>query len=156
GEAGHGGGAQAGRTRADPGTRARSHGSEGRVGDPVMIRKILLSTCLVLAAQFTLARGVVVADTLDDLLAETQKARAAEAEENKKREAEFLSGRDHQKAMLDDAQAKWNAAKSRSDNLSKQFDANEVTLADLETKLKAREGNLGELFGVTRQVAGDA
>ncbi len=121
-----------------------------------MIRNILLSLCLALAAQLTLGGKAAVADTLDDLLAETQKARQAEAEENKKREAEFLASRDRQKAMLDEAQAKWNAAKARSDNLSAQFDANEVTLADLETKLKAREGNLGELFGVTRQVAGDA
>ncbi|MGH7336456.1 MAG: MotA/TolQ/ExbB proton channel family protein, partial [Myxococcota bacterium] len=114
---------------------------------------LLLSLGLVL--HMPLAFGAS-ADTLDDLLAETQKARAAEAEENKKREAEFLASRDRQKAMLDDAQAKWNAAKSRSDSLSTQFDANEVTLADLETKLKSREGNLGELFGVTRQVAGDS
>lgn len=121
-----------------------------------MIRKFLLTLSLVIAAQLALALSVAVADTLDDLLAETQKARQAEAEENKKREAEFLASRDRQKAMLDDAQAKWNAAKARSDSLSSQFDANEVTLADLETKLKAREGNLGELFGVTRQVAGDA
>jgi len=121
-----------------------------------MIRKTLLAFCLVLAAQMALPRLAAVADTLDDLLAETQKARAAEAEENKKREAEFIANHDRQKAMLDEAQAKWNAAKARSDSLSKQFDANEVTLADLETKLKAREGNLGELFGVTRQVAGDS
>jgi len=120
-----------------------------------MNRKILLTLSLSLAAQLVIAYSAV-ADTLDDLLAETQKARAAEAAENKKREAEFMANRDKQKAMLDEAQAKWNAAKARSDNLSKQFDANEVTLADLETKLKAREGNLGELFGVTRQVAGDA
>ena len=121
-----------------------------------MIRKILLLISLVLAVLMPLAFAPAGADTLDDLLAETQKARAAEAEENKKREAEFLASRDRQKAMLDDAQAKWNAAKARSDSLSAQFDANEVTLADLETKLKSREGNLGELFGVTRQVAGDS
>ena len=120
-----------------------------------MIRKSFLLICLVVAVLMPLAFAAS-ADTLDDLLAETQKARAAEAEENKKREAEFLANRDRQKALLDDAQAKWNAAKARSDNLSRQFDANEVTLADLETKLKAREGNLGELFGVTRQVAGDS
>jgi biopolymer transport protein ExbB len=120
-----------------------------------MNRKILFTLSLGLAAQ--LAIGIAsVADTLDDLLAETQKARAAEAAENKKREAEFLASRDRQKALLDEAQAKHNAARARSENLSKQFDANEVTLADLETKLKAREGNLGELFGVTRQVAGDS
>jgi biopolymer transport protein ExbB len=121
-----------------------------------MNRKILFTLSLSLATQLAIAFSSAVADTLDDLLAETQKARAAEAEENKKREAEFMSSRDRQKALLDEAQAKWNAAKARSDNLSKQFDANEVTLADLETKLKAREGNLGELFGVTRQVAGDS
>jgi biopolymer transport protein ExbB len=119
-----------------------------------MIRKVFLILSLVLALPMPLAFGAS-ADTLDDLLAETQKARAAEAEENKKREAEFMSSRDRQKALFDEAQAKHNAAQARSDNLSKQFDANEVTLADLETKLKAREGNLGELFGVTRQVAGD-
>ena len=121
-----------------------------------MNRKILFTLSLSLAIQLAIAFSSAGADTLDDLLAETQKARAAEAEENKKREAEFMSSRDRQKALLDEAQAKWNAAKARSDNLSKQFDANEVTLADLETKLKAREGNLGELFGVTRQVAGDS
>ncbi|MGH7820239.1 MAG: MotA/TolQ/ExbB proton channel family protein, partial [Candidatus Binatia bacterium] len=121
-----------------------------------MIRTNLLLLSLVFAVQMTFALSAAVAETLDDLLAETQKARAAEAEENKKREQEFLANRDRQKAMLDEAQAKWNAAKARSDNLSSQFDANEVTLADLEGKLKAREGNLGELFGVTRQVAGDS
>ena len=119
-----------------------------------MIRKILLLS-LALAAQMTFGFAGA-AETLDDLLAETQKARKAEAEESKKREAEFLASRDRQKPMLDEAQSKWNAAKARSDSLSAQFDANEVTLADLETKLKSREGNLGELFGVTRQVAGDS
>ncbi len=120
-----------------------------------MIRRSLLTLSLVAAAQLVLALPAP-AETLDDLLAETQKARAAEAEENKRREAEFLASRDRQKALLDEAQAKHNAAKARSDSLSSQFDANEVTLADLEGKLKAREGNLGELFGVTRQVAGDS
>jgi biopolymer transport protein ExbB len=122
----------------------------------MMNRKIHFTLALALATQLGIAFAPAVADPLDDLLAETQKARAAEAEENKKREAEFLASRDRQKSMLDAAQAKWNAAKSRSDSLSAQFDANEVALADLETKLKAREGNLGELFGVTRQVAGDS
>ena len=80
-----------------------------------MIRKFLLSLSLVFAVQLTLGVPAAVADTLDDLLAETQKARQAEAEENKKREAEFLASRDRQKAMHDEAQATWNAAKARSD-----------------------------------------
>jgi biopolymer transport protein ExbB len=111
---------------------------------------------LLVALQLPIAPGAATGETLDDLLAETQKARAAEAEANAAREKEFLANRDQQKQMVDEAQAKWNAANARSDQLSASFDANEVILSDLETKLRAREGNLGELFGVTRQVAGDS
>ena len=121
-----------------------------------MIRSTLLSLCLLLAAPVTLVPAAAVGETLDELLAETQKARAAEAAANAAREREFLANRDRQKQMVQEAQAAWNTAKARSDKLSAEFDANEVLLADLETKLKAREGNLGELFGVTRQVAGDS
>jgi biopolymer transport protein ExbB len=39
--------------------------------------------------------------------------------------------------------------------MSARFDANELALNELETLLDSREGNLGELFGVTRQVAAD-
>jgi biopolymer transport protein ExbB len=121
-----------------------------------MIRRTLLSLTFLIAAQVPLVFAPAAGQTLDDLLAETQKARAAEAAENTKREQEFLSNRDRQKEMVAEAQAKWNAAKARSDTLSADFDANEVMLTDLEAKLKSREGNLGELFGVTRQVAGDS
>jgi biopolymer transport protein ExbB len=39
--------------------------------------------------------------------------------------------------------------------LSTEFDNNEKEINEVGTLLKQREGNLGELFGVTRQVAGD-
>ncbi len=96
------------------------------------------------------------AETLDDLLAETRRAREAEAAESAAREQAFLAQRDRQQQLVDEAQAAWDAASARSQQLSAGFDANEAQLAELETRLKAREGNLGELFGVTRQVAGDA
>jgi len=121
-----------------------------------MIRKTFVPLLLLLAVALPIAPTTAIGDTLDDLLAETQKARGAEAAANAAREKEFLANRDQQQQMVEEAQAKWNAAKARSDQLSSSFDTNEVTLADLETKLKAREGNLGELFGVTRQVAGDS
>jgi len=46
------------------------------------------------------------------------------------------------------------AAVRLSDKLSADFDANEKVLSELEEKLTLKLGNLGEMFGVVRQVAG--
>jgi biopolymer transport protein ExbB len=108
----------------------------------------------------TLALGLALAfaasaETLDDLLEETRNARALEEQENAAREQEFLQARDRQQQLLEEARRARDAEQQRSQQLSARFDANELELNDLETLLKAREGNLGELFGVTRQVAAD-
>jgi biopolymer transport protein ExbB len=119
----------------------------------------LISLSLLLAMQVPLAglaARAASAETLEDLLTETRKAHQAEIAANAAREQEFLAHRDRQQELLAEAQAKWNAASERSKKLSSEFDANETELTKLDTELKAREGNLGELFGVTRQVAGDS
>ena len=46
------------------------------------------------------------------------------------------------------------AAEELSDQLSAEFDDNESQLSELEEKLTLKLGNLGEMFGVVRQVAG--
>ena len=46
------------------------------------------------------------------------------------------------------------AAEELSDQLSAEFDDNESRLSELEEKLTLKLGNLGEMFGVVRQVAG--
>ena len=119
-----------------------------------MIRwtRLLMAACLV---QATFALGAHAADTLEELLEQTRNARALEAKANEAREAEFLANRDRQAEMLAEAKAKRDAAERRSQQLSASFDANELKLNDLETLLKSREGNLGELFGVVRQLTGD-
>lgn len=101
------------------------------------------------------ASPAFAAGTLDELLEQTRNARALEAKANEEREAEFLAARDRQKELLARAKADWEAAQAKSTQLSARFDANELKLNELETLLESREGNLGELFGVTRQVAGD-
>jgi biopolymer transport protein ExbB len=95
------------------------------------------------------------ADTMDELLEETRNARALEARENAAREAEFLADRDRQKELMEQARSERDEVQALAKQLSAQFDAQELQLDDLETLLRTREGNLGELFGVTRQVAGD-
>ena len=111
-------------------------------------------SALVLGGFAFLARGAS-AETLDELLEQTRNSRAIEERANAAREKEFLASRDRQKQLLEQARQARDAAQQRSQQISAKFDANELELNDLETLLKAREGNLGELFGVTRQVAAD-
>jgi biopolymer transport protein ExbB len=100
------------------------------------------------------AEGTAV--NLDQLLQQTKNAKAEEAKLNAEREARFKADASQQAKLLADAMAARNAAEARSNALSAQFDANDLEIAAQRDLLKTREGNLGELFGVTRQVAGDA
>lgn len=93
--------------------------------------------------------------TLDELLEQTRTIRAAEAKANAEREAKFIAERDNQVSMMNQARAELNEQKQLSAQLTATFDANEKTLTDLQEQLDARAGNLGEMFGVVRQVAND-
>jgi len=95
------------------------------------------------------------AETLDELLEQTRNSAAIETQANAAREREFLDQRERQKELLEQARRARDAAQARSQALSARFDAHELEMGELETLLRTREGNLGELFGVTRQVAGD-
>ncbi len=101
------------------------------------------------------AQHVHAADNLEDLLAQTRNARAAQEKINEVREKEFLANRDRQAQLLAAAVRSRDAAEARSKELSATFDANEVRLAEQEELMTQRLGSLGELFGVVRQVAGD-
>ena len=92
---------------------------------------------------------------LDDLLKEVKQARQQEARLDRQREAEFRAARDRQARLLAEARARLQAEQERSERLRQQFDENEKRLAEAEETLRRRQGDLGELFGVVRQVAGD-
>jgi len=114
-------------------------------------------TAAALAAQLLFPLGASAADetTLDSLLQSVKNARAEEAKLNDARIAEFKAARDRQASLLAEALREREAADKRSQALSQQFDANELRITELTNMLHQREGNLGEVFGVTRQVAGD-
>ncbi len=95
------------------------------------------------------------AASLDELLERVQSNWRTEQKANKQREAEFRSARQRQAQLLEEASATRRAEEARSAALEKQFEANELSIAENETLLASRLGNLGELFGVVRQVAGD-
>lgn len=67
----------------------------------------------------------------------------------------FIELVDEREAMLAKAKKDLANEKIRNKNLETKFEANEKRLAELEESLQIKIGVLGELFGVTRQFAGE-
>jgi biopolymer transport protein ExbB len=112
------------------------------------MKRLLVLALLVAAA-------VSHAGPLDALLKEVQQERREQARLDRQREAEFRAARDRQAQLLAEARARLEAEQARSARLRQQFDDNEKRLAEAQETLQRRQGDLGELFGVVRQVAGD-
>lgn len=93
--------------------------------------------------------------TLDELLRSVRQAGAETSQENQQREREFLQRRNEQLAILQRTRSEVQAEEQRSERLKARFDENEQLLEELNETLRIRVGDMGELFGVVRQVAGD-
>jgi biopolymer transport protein ExbB len=94
--------------------------------------------------------------SLDDLLSQVQHADQRDADLNKQREAQFAAARDQQAQLLAQAKKDKDNLDAQSAALQKQFEDNDKQIAALGQSRDAAAGNLGELFGVMRQSAGDA
>jgi biopolymer transport protein ExbB len=110
---------------------------------------------LLLGAFVASAASAAAPGSLDELLEQTRNARDAEAKANAAREARFLAELNRQVAMMAEARAELAEQQRRSSTLTSTFDANEKRLTDMQSTLDQRAGNLGEMFGVVRQVAND-
>jgi biopolymer transport protein ExbB len=110
---------------------------------------------IVFALSFLVFCPVAGAQTLEELSRIVREAVNTEATINKEREAEFLRERSNQAKLLAQARQELASENARSDRLRDEYDQNERSLAELETTLAERMGNLGELFGVVRQTSGD-
>jgi len=106
-------------------------------------------------AEGTAAPATPAADPLAKLLNQIGTYSREEAAQNKAREARFLSDLNTQKRMLSDARAALKREQQLADSLKDRFDNNEQALTEREEELRLRVGNLGEMFGVVRQVAND-
>lgn len=96
------------------------------------------------------------ANTLDDLLKQVKSDRVSEAKLDKKREAEFLSARADKSALLNKAKKELANQNARNKRLTKEYAANEISLAQKEVELDNATGTLGEMFGVSRAAAANA
>jgi biopolymer transport protein ExbB len=123
--------------------------------------KILTPLVLIAAtlnfAPAAYAEDPKVADvkTLEGLLQQVKQFQMQETEINKQREAQFKGNKKNQTQLLNQAKKALKSEQDTADKLKIRFDKNEKTLSQKEDKLRLRVGNLGEMFGVVRQVADD-
>ena len=75
--------------------------------------------------------------------------------EDRVRLEKFINLVDEREKLLSSAKNQLKNEQIRNERLEEAFKNNELELADLEEKLKIKVGVLGELFGVTRQFAGE-
>ncbi|MEJ2132659.1 MAG: MotA/TolQ/ExbB proton channel family protein, partial [Gammaproteobacteria bacterium] len=93
--------------------------------------------------------------TMEDLLELIREGRLHENDLNRQREAQFVSRRQDQQRLLDEAKAERRRLEQRADQLETQFEENEIKIGDLQEALDKRLVYLRELFGVLLQVSGD-
>jgi biopolymer transport protein ExbB len=117
----------------------------------------IATTVVLLAALLTAGPAVSqdAASTLEQLLNEVRTKGAQITAENRAREQEFRQNRDRQKTMLDSTLSELRAEQARSERLKTRFDSNEQELEALSETLRIRVGDMGEMFGIARQVAGE-
>ena len=119
-------------------TQSESSDEENPITDPVLLEKL---------------RQI---DTMEKLLEITRSDSITTGTLNDEREEKFIDARDRQKALLDEAKARLTLEEERAVRLQKQFEENEKILEEISETLRIRIGNFGELFGVVRQVSGEA
>lgn len=97
----------------------------------------------------------IAQSSLEQLHQQTLQDARSESSYNTEREQEFLAKAQEREQMLEQVQSELSAAEQRRTEMKSRFDLNEAQLSELTEQLDRRVGNLGELFGVFRQVAGD-
>jgi biopolymer transport protein ExbB len=117
------------------------------------MRKVI--NFILFAASMTVAVSAS-ANQLDDLLKQVKNDRISEAKIDKKREAEFISARSDKQSLLNKAKTELVNQQARNKRLTKEYAANEITLAQKAVELDNAQGTLGEMFGVSRAAAANA
>jgi biopolymer transport protein ExbB len=116
---------------------------------------LIAATLNYTSASFAEDPKVADVKTLEGLLQQVKQFQMQETEINKQREAQFKDNQKNQKLLLNQAKKALQSEQNTANDLKASFDKNEKTLSQKEDQLRLRVGNLGEMFGVVRQVADD-
>ena len=111
---------------------------------------IVASILMVIGSPAGYAQG-----SLSELLNAVENDRVAESEEYQQRLEEFEQNTARQTEILEITEGRITEQESVQVQLSDQFEANEVVIADKREILRNRRGDLNELFGTLQGVAGD-
>ena len=111
---------------------------------------ITASTLVVVCSSSGYAQG-----SLSELLNAVENDRVAESQEYQQRLQEFEQNAARQTEILEITEGRITEQESVQVQLSDQFEANEVIIADKREILRNRRGDLNELFGTLQGVAGD-
>jgi len=95
------------------------------------------------------------ASSLSELLNRVRQDTREASAENQQRLNEFQGARNQQQALLSQARAELAALERQADQLSAEFEGNQVRIDELADTLRQRQGAFGEVFGTARQVAGE-
>ena len=93
--------------------------------------------------------------SLDELLEMVNQGFQTERSENRARVERFQRNKDEQESLLNDAMAILASREAESETLELRYNDNEPLIGTAQEQLAERLGQLGELFGVVRQVAAD-
>lgn len=118
-------------------------------------KKLIGGVVAVTALTMTAAAVNAQPTTLDELLKKVEEGRYAESKDNKKREAAFRAAKADQKRLLNEAIAERTRLENLAAKREKQFEENEVRVAEAEALKRKRLGSLTELFGHITSAAGD-
>ena len=121
----------------------------------IVLPIILITSFQLSAQQVSFSEPVEVTD-IEQLLELVKDSATLRSDEDKKRLADFNKSKQRQEKLLADAKWLLKVQSNREKKLTKQFEDNDSRLSDLEEQLNLKIGTLGELFGVVRQLSGDA
>lgn len=118
----------------------------------VAVLKKLVLGCVLGGALFT---PLLAEASVQNILADIKKDLVEESAHITAREQRFKADLSNQKQLLAEVSAEVAQLEKQRDSLKGAFDSNEAELTELTELLDRRSGDLGELFGVFRQTAGD-
>ncbi len=115
------------------------------------MRNLLLTLTLVTGAN----AFAQAPKNLDELLLKVKQERIDNRKQLSARESKFLKEKNKQSAALATQKKELKRLEAITAQLQKKFEANEKEVGKLEDSLRIAKGNLGEMFGVVKQIAGD-
>ncbi len=95
------------------------------------------------------------ASTLAELLNNVEQDRVTQSAEHREREQRFQQQANQQQQILDETKARIEQENATNAELTAQFDANQLVIAERREALRTARADLNELLGTIQGVAGD-